>query len=72
MWLTRFTYPAVWDKVQELAKEKYLLLKRIDQLTIENNDLKEKNKKCQENINKTNAHWKGITGNKSPKRKPLL
>lgn len=41
------------------------LLKSVESLTIENNELKERNKKCQETINKTNSHYKGILKRKS-------
>lgn len=38
--------------------DKSKLIKELEKLNIENNDLKKKNKKCQENINKTNSYWK--------------
>lgn len=44
--------PKIFDQ-KDLAKEN-------EQLIIENNKLKLKNKKCQENIDRVNAHYKGL------------
>ena len=48
------------NKLFKWFLEKNKLIKELEALNIENNALKDKNKKCQENINRTNSYWKGM------------
>lgn len=56
-----------WIKNKILGNKKDeidILVKEIFKKNDEIEDLKEKNRKCQESINKTNSYWLGKTGGK--------
>jgi len=52
-WLKRKLLPEYYKQLDEITKDR-------DNLTKVVKDLEERNKNCQENINKTNSYWKGV------------
>ena len=52
-WLRRKLLPQYYKELDLISKINQSLLERVK-------DLEEKNKNCQENINKTNSYWKGV------------